>query len=117
MGGACSRKRDQQVNEDSVRRGLSGKYGKSSSSKWLMRSLSRSGIDAQTGRGKCPSLMELCVYKIREDIDKYSSFSMLPRDISQQIFNELVDSHCLTDNSLEAFRDCALQVMFCDLPF
>lgn len=35
---------------------------------------------------------------------------MLPRDISQQIFNELVYSHRLTDNSIEAFRDCALQV-------
>lgn len=35
---------------------------------------------------------------------------MLPRDISQQIFNELVYSQRLTDVSLEAFRDCALQV-------
>lgn len=42
----------------------------------------------------------------------YRSFSMLPRDISQQIFNELVESHCLMESSLEAFRDCALQVIF-----
>lgn len=37
---------------------------------------------------------------------------MLPRDVSQQIFDELIASHCLTDVSLEAFRDCALQVIF-----
>lgn len=35
---------------------------------------------------------------------------MLPRDISQQIINELVYSGCLTDVSFEGFRDCALQV-------
>lgn len=46
-----------------------------------------------------------------QDIENYGSFSMLPRDISQQIFNELVYSHRLTDTSLEAFRDCALQVL------
>lgn len=37
---------------------------------------------------------------------------MLPRDISQQIINELVYSGCLTDVSFEGFRDCALQVTF-----
>ncbi|KAJ4957922.1 hypothetical protein NE237_025033 [Protea cynaroides] len=47
--------------------------------------------------------------KICEDMDNYSTFSMLPRDISQQIFNELVYSNRLTDVSLEAFRDCALE--------
>jgi hypothetical protein len=36
---------------------------------------------------------------------------MLPRDLSQQIFNELVISHSLTAACLEAFRDCALQVI------
>lgn len=36
---------------------------------------------------------------------------MLPRDISQQIFNELVFSGRLNEVSLEAFRDCALQVL------
>lgn len=41
---------------------------------------------------------------------------MLPRDISQQIFNELVDRQCLTDASLGAFRDCALQVMSLSMP-
>nr|CAN67937.1 hypothetical protein VITISV_014237 [Vitis vinifera] len=64
MGGVCSRKRDQQVDED--------------------------GVQIQ-------------------DIDRYTKFSMLPRDISQQIFDNFVDSHCLTSASLEAFRDCAIQ--------
>ncbi|PNX57514.1 F-box/LRR-repeat protein, partial [Trifolium pratense] len=27
-------------------------------------------------------------------------------------FNELVDSHCLTETSLNAFRDCALQDVY-----
>lgn len=45
-----------------------------------------------------------------QDIDNYKTFSMLPRDISQQILNELVYSGRLTDVSLEKFRDCALQV-------
>ena len=47
-----------------------------------------------------------------QDISKYSTFSMLPTDLSQQIFDELVDSNCLTDESLETFRDCALHVRF-----
>ncbi|KAM0850155.1 hypothetical protein ACQ4PT_053266 [Festuca glaucescens] len=43
-----------------------------------------------------------------QDISKYSTFAMLPSDLSQQIFNELVDSNCLTEALLERFRDCAL---------
>ncbi|KAJ6363300.1 hypothetical protein OIU78_003472 [Salix suchowensis] len=108
MGGICSRKRDQQVIEDRVRRGASGCYSKSSSSKWLGTSFTRPNADLQPG-GSFPSLRELCINRIREDISRYKSFSMLPRDISQQIFNELVISHYLTAASLEAFRDCALQ--------
>lgn len=45
-----------------------------------------------------------------KDINKYSTLSMLPRDLSQQIFDDLVYSQCLTDSILENFRDCALQV-------
>lgn len=138
MGGACSRKRDQLDHEDSLNRGVCERYHKSLSSKWLMTSFSRPQLEIQRGQGKCPSLMELCAHKIREvfcfhimlgrrpqqffqwlifdlltyqDIDRYNTFSMLPRDISQQIFNELVYSQSLTDISLEAFRDCALQVI------
>ncbi|KAG0470631.1 hypothetical protein HPP92_017331 [Vanilla planifolia] len=112
MGGACSRKRGNFVDSGDSRRGGSPRFSKAGSSKWLLFSLSRCGsTSSQRGQKKCPSLMELCVTKIREDIAKYSSFSMLPRDISQQIFNELVKSYCLTDVSLDAFRDCALQDM------
>lgn len=69
MGGACSRKRDQHV-EDILNRGVSGKYSKSSSSKWLATSLSRSGSGVKrTSNGECPSLLELCVRKIQEDVD------------------------------------------------
>ncbi|KAJ8568658.1 hypothetical protein K7X08_028191 [Anisodus acutangulus] len=52
--------------------------------------------------------MELCIRKICEDIDKYQSSSILPRDISQLIFSHLVDSCSLSDNCIEEFRDCAL---------
>lgn len=65
MGGACSRKRDQQVSEDSLHRGVSGRYSKSASSKWLGSSFSR-GADAKQGKGKCPSLMELCIHRVCE---------------------------------------------------
>ncbi|KAL7222378.1 hypothetical protein ACSBR1_024137 [Camellia fascicularis] len=109
MGGVCSRKRDPQVNEDNLTRGVSGRYSKSRSSKWLGNSFSRPAVDNKQGKIPSPSLMELCIYKICKDIDKHTTFSMLPRDISQQIFNELVYSQCLTEVSLQAFRDCALQ--------
>ena len=66
MGGACSRKRDQRDNEDILHRGVSGRYCKSGSSKWLATSFSRPAIDIQLGRGKCPSLLDLCIRKICE---------------------------------------------------
>ncbi|KAJ0029818.1 hypothetical protein Pint_13845 [Pistacia integerrima] len=109
MGGICSRKRDQQVVEDGVQRGVSRLYLRSCSSKWLRASFPRPAMESKPGGVSCPSLMELCIDNICEDIDKYTSFSMLPRDISQQIFNELIFSHGLTDASVEAFRDCALE--------
>jgi len=138
MGGVCSRKRSQLVDEgDSLE--ASPRFSKTSSLKWLLLSLPRTSSDVSRkgqgeGPGRCPSLMELCVARvckvgytcldsdmecvpffnpaILQDIDKYSSFMMLPRDLSQQIFNKLVESNCLTEASLQTFRDCALQVMF-----
>nr|ANC68245.1 Fbox/LRR repeat protein [Piper nigrum] len=109
MGGACSRKRNQQVNEDGQCTGLSSKYAKSRSSKWLGVSSPRSNTVLHNERSKCPSLMEICVSKICEGIYRYSTLSMLPRDISQQIFNELVSSQSLTDSTLKVFQDCAIQ--------
>ncbi|KAI7757280.1 hypothetical protein M8C21_019191, partial [Ambrosia artemisiifolia] len=107
MGGACSRKRDPQSDEENVHRVVSRKYSKSGSSKWLGTSFSRACMDNK-GVTICPSLMELCIYKISEEIDQYGTFSALPRDISQQIFNELVYSQRLTEAYLEAFQDCDL---------
>lgn len=64
-------------------------------------------------RDKAKALFSQCIHKqfcSLKDINKYSTFSMLPRDITQQIFDDLVCSQCLTDTLLEAFRECALQV-------
>jgi len=106
MGGIWSSKRNQQVIEDDIHRGVSRRYCRSGSTKWLgARSFK---AKYSPGGGTCPSLMDLCIKKIREDFHKYESFFILPRDISQLIFNEFVDSHCLTETSLNAFRDCAL---------
>ena len=66
MGGVCSRKREQQVNEESINRGLSVRYFKSGSSKWLGSSILRAPSDIKLRNGKCPSLMELCIYDICE---------------------------------------------------
>lgn len=46
-----------------------------------------------------------------QDMNRYSDFSRLPRDLTQQIFNELVECGCLTEASLGAFHGCDLQVM------
>lgn len=64
MGGACSRKRDNLVDEGDQFR---PRYSKSGSSKWMLFTLPRAGSDIlRRGQGKCPSLMELCVAKVRE---------------------------------------------------
>ncbi|KAG9150924.1 hypothetical protein Leryth_003046 [Lithospermum erythrorhizon] len=109
MGGACSRKRDPPVNEESLHRGVSGRFCKTGSLKWLGRSSSRASVDVKSGQGRCMSLMELCILKICEDINQYTTLSMLPRDVSQQVFDELVYSQRLNDIILETFRDCALE--------
>ncbi|CAN4103587.1 unnamed protein product [Withania somnifera] len=111
MGGVCSCKRDHYADENITRRGLSGRYFKFGSSKWLESSLFLPAACCQVQRNSCPPLMDLCILKISENLDKYRSFSMLPRDISQLIFNHLVDSCSLSDNCIEAFRDCALHDM------
>ena len=47
---------------------------------------------------------------LEQEIHNYSTFSSIPRDISQQILNELVYSQRLTDASFKAFQCCSLQV-------
>lgn len=111
MGGSCSRKRDQVVDEDILHRGHSDRYSKSGNSKWLGISICPV-VDVHQGGRRAPSLLDLCIGKICQDISKYSTLSMTPRDISQQIFNELVYSQRLTLVSLESFRDCALEEMY-----
>lgn len=64
MGGACSRKRGQQV-EDGLHRGVPGRYCKSGSSKWLATSFSRPVVDTHQG-SEASSLLDLCIRKIRE---------------------------------------------------
>jgi len=114
MGSACSRKRGQLVHEDDL---YSARFSKSGSFKWLLHTLPRSNSAdvhrraQEAAPGRCPSLVELCVAKVREDVNSYSDFSLLPRDLSQQIFNELVECGGLTEASLGAFRDCDLQGM------
>lgn len=66
MGGICSRKRNQQVIEDDFHRGVSGRYCRSGSSKWLGARSLRSMANHSCGGGTCPSLMDLCINKIRE---------------------------------------------------
>ncbi|KAM1298629.1 hypothetical protein TB2_024820 [Malus domestica] len=110
MGGACSRKRDHQDDVDDFQRGFSRRYSKSGSSKWLATSFTRPVMDIQPDTRNGPSLMDS--KKRLRDINKFNTFSMLPRDISQQIINELVYSGCLTDVSFEGFRDCALQDLY-----
>ncbi|KAI5014368.1 hypothetical protein ZWY2020_055758 [Hordeum vulgare] len=111
MGSACSRNRGQVVHEDQL---YSVKFSKSGSFKWLMHTLSRSSSDVLRKAqgptpGRRPTLVELCVARVREDISRYSDFSMLPRDLSQLIFNELVQCSYINEELLGAFRDCALQ--------
>ncbi|XP_027066936.1 uncharacterized protein [Coffea arabica] len=116
MGGACSLKRDYSADGYGLHRGISGMYFKCGYSKERRASVhSNSGCPPQGG--SCPSLMELCIYKIRQEIHKYTSFYMLPRDISQLIFNDLASCHALSDCSIKAFRDCALQdICLADYP-
>ncbi|CAI0422486.1 unnamed protein product [Linum tenue] len=115
MGGSCSRKRGALEREDnkSPAGRLCRKFSKNGSSKWLVTSVPKLGGNDSQGQknsSRCPPpLLDLCIQNICEDIDNHGTFYMLPRDISQEIFNELVYSLRLTDVSLEAFRDCALQ--------
>ncbi|GKC76810.1 F-box/LRR-repeat protein 14-like protein isoform X1 [Tanacetum coccineum] len=119
MRGLCGIKKQavHEVNEDGAFRGISRRYFRNRSSKWLGASSTRAVVDNIDGKAICPSLMELCAYKICEHIDQYGTFSMLPRDISQQIVNELVYFQCLDGTNLEAFRGCTLQdIDLCEYP-
>lgn len=67
MGGACSRNRAQSADEQDLLSGTSTKFSKSGSFKWLLFTLPRSGsLESKLEQGKCPTLMELCIAKVRE---------------------------------------------------
>lgn len=65
MGGACSRKREQD-NEDSLIRGLSRRYCKCGSLKWWTSSFSYPSVNFHLQKGECPPLLDLCIQKINE---------------------------------------------------
>ncbi|KAI9116150.1 hypothetical protein K1719_013080 [Acacia pycnantha] len=67
MGGVCSRKRDQD-SEDSSHRRLSRRYCNCGSLKWLNSSFSYPSIDYHLQKGERPSLLDLCIWKICENI-------------------------------------------------
>jgi hypothetical protein len=69
MGGACSRNRAQSSDEQDPLGGTSAKFSKSGSFKWLLFTLPRTGsLESKIEQGKCPTLMELCIAKVREVI-------------------------------------------------
>lgn len=112
MGGACSRKRDPQDSVEDLQRGGSGRSSRSISLRWPVNPLLRIAVDIGKGDGKAPSLLEHSIRKICESIGRYDSFNVLPRDLSQQIFNELVRTQVLTRTLLQSFQDCNLQDTF-----
>jgi hypothetical protein len=112
MGGACSRKRDPQDSVEDLQRGGSGRSSRSISLRWPVNPLLHIAVDIGKGDGKAPSLLELSIRKICESIGRYDSFNVLPRDLSQHIFNELVRTQVLTRTLLQSFQDCNLQDAF-----
>jgi hypothetical protein len=65
MGGVCSWRRDH-ADEYTVQRGISCENFKSGSSKGLGISFFQPIVDQRPGKGSVPSLMELCIYQIRQ---------------------------------------------------
>lgn len=51
-------------------------------------------------------------YAILQNIGRYRTLSAMPRDLAQQILNELVRHQLLAPPILHAFLDCALQVNY-----
>jgi len=47
-----------------------------------------------------------------QNIREYESFDGVPRDLIQQVLNELVRKQLLSPENLELFCDCSLQVRF-----
>ena len=75
MGGLCSRMRDQPVMKGAGPHELSSRYCKSGSSKWLTTSFCRPAANGQRRWNNFPSLLELCIHKIRQVIVYFRSMS------------------------------------------
>jgi len=91
MGGITSRKRDQQVVEDDLSRGISGRYCRSGSIKWSRPRNLRSKSN------QCPSLLDLCINRIRE---VHAFCQLVCFDFFLFFFPSLLDSHVLSCNRI-----------------
>lgn len=76
MGSVCSSKRDAHDDDNIIRRGFSSRRFKVGRSSCLESFLLGRGVDCPLGRNNCPSLMELCVHRIRKVIDLIFSLNM-----------------------------------------
>lgn len=115
MGGACSRKREQgdpENEEVGIHAGPVGKLSRSISLRWPLKLTTMQKSESFTkhcGSLSTPSLLELSVQAFCQNIGRYRTLSAMPRDLTQQILNELVRHQLLAPPLLHAFLDCALQ--------
>jgi hypothetical protein len=118
MGGACSRKREQgdpENEEVEIHAGPVGKLSRSISLRWPLKLTTMQKSESFTKHHSSlstPSLLELSVQAFCQNIGRYRNLSAMPRDLTQQILNELVRHQLLAPPILHAFLDCALQVNY-----
>lgn len=65
MGGVCSWRRDH-ADEYTIQRGVSCSNFKNGGYNWMGTSFFQQIVDYRPGKGSVPSLMELCIYQIRQ---------------------------------------------------
>jgi hypothetical protein len=64
-----------------------------------------------------PTLLEICVREIVKNIGRQKSFAGVPRDLIQQVLDELVRRQLLGPATLGLFSECALMnVLLADYP-
>jgi hypothetical protein len=116
MGGACSRKQEQgdAQNEGGMHEGPRGTLSRTISLRWPLKvpTIQKSESFAKHGSWSAPSLLELSVQALCQNIRTYPTLAAMPRDLTQQILNELVRRQLLTLSVLHAFLDCSLQVNY-----
>jgi hypothetical protein len=113
MGGACSRKREQgdAQNEGGMHEGPRGTLSRTISLRWPLKvpTIQKSESFAKHGSQSAPSLLELSLQALCQNIRRYPTLAAMPRDLTQQILNELVQRQLLTLSVFHAFLDCSLQ--------